>query len=367
MAGPLMALRVMVSFVLGLAFFITLALGAGLNAVHHSLLSPGFYTQQLDSNHVYERIYTDVLPDVVTASRFYGGLNVSQADQLTLLRRAIPPSFVQARTEEVVGRFLSWLKGGTGTLDATVDLRPLKPNARNVTLQYIGERVDAAPTCTTGQGLDMTALAQGVVPSCVPAGVNRAAARQLAIQYATPRVEADIAQAPDQLDLVALGADQAGLARQEFMDRLSRARTAVRNVDAMSLPVTIGVLAGIALLLALVHLPGLRGSVMWVGVTALLSGAVIAIVALVARSVVPPRLEAYLLSREDISPRAMALVTDTSRSAVHAVSADVIAPAVITLVIGAVLVVAALLLPRYVSARDTERLRHRRWSGYLHR
>jgi hypothetical protein len=213
--------------------------------------------------------------------------------------------------------------------------------------------------------VDWTLAQQGALPACIPQGADSEAARQRYLAALTAAIDQAILKAPPLIDLVAVGAMETRLSRDDFLDRIQRARTVVAVGNALGGAFTIGALVTIGVLLGAVHLPRLRGSAMWLGTTVALSGGVILAATLVTRAVLPPRVEAFILSRPELYPKAAQLVTDVSRSAFYEMAADIARPAAIAFLIGVLLLSVSLFLPRRVGVPSVERLRLKALRRYL--
>ncbi|MDP3063066.1 MAG: hypothetical protein Q8O40_07640 [Chloroflexota bacterium] len=361
----LFALRATASTLLGVAFFVALLLGVLFDMVHKDLLNDEFYVRQLAANDIYQRIHTDILPAVNVTPLYYGGLQVSQEEAQQLSREVFPPEFVRAETEGVIRNFLPWLKGQTDDLRVVIDLTPVRDDARWVAVRFAKAKLDTIPPCPTGEVIDWTRASQGALPHCIPEGADGEAARQRYMAALTAAIDQAVLKAPPLIDLVAVGAMETGLSRDDFLDRIQRVRTVVAVGNALGGAFTIGALVTLALLLGVVHLPRLRGSAMWVGATVALSGGVILATTLVARAILPPRVEAFILSRPELYPKAVQLVTDVSRSAFYEMAADIARPAAIAFLVGVLLLGVSFLLPRRVGVPSAERLRLRALRRYL--
>ena len=361
----LFALRATASTLLGVAFFVALLLGVLFDMVHKDLLNDEFYVRQLAANDIYQRIHTDILPAVNVTPLYYGGLQVSEEEAQQMSREVFPPEFVRAETEGVIRNFLPWLKGQTDDLRVVIDLTPVRDDGRWVAVRFVKAKLDTIPPCPTGEVIDWTRASQGALPPCIPGGADGAAARQRYMAALTAAIDQAVLKAPPLIDLVAVGAMESGLSREDFLDRIRRVRTAVAIGNALGGQFTIGALVTLALLMGAVHLPRLRGSAMWVGATVALSGGVILAATLVARAVLPPRVEAFILIQPELYPKAVQLVTDVSRSAFYELAADMARPAAIAFAVGVLLLGVSFLLPRRVGVPSAERLRLRALRRYL--
>jgi hypothetical protein len=101
--------------------------------VHDRLLKPALYEDVLDREHVFTRIYSQVLTDPAVraaTSDLLGGLKlgsgrtVADATSLSnaLARLALPPATLRDATRHVIETVLAYLRGDTTRIDSRVDL-----------------------------------------------------------------------------------------------------------------------------------------------------------------------------------------------------------------------------------------------------
>ena len=179
--------RSLISFVLGIGIFVAF-LGCLLASnFSDKLLSADIYTETLAGADTYTRIYDEVLVDArlaETAEDLLGDIKVvSQKDMVDLLRKILPPEYIQSQVEGTIQNAIDYLNKDTDTLELYIELAPPLANAKGVLFSYIDGRIDeleledlGAPECTPGRITELadrfetrwTELAQGEVPKSVP-------------------------------------------------------------------------------------------------------------------------------------------------------------------------------------------------------
>ena len=187
--------RSLISLVLGLAIFIAF-LGFLLSSnFSDKLLSADFYIDTLAGEDTYNRIYDEVLVDDqlrATTEDLLGDIEVVDlVDIVALLRRILPPEYVQSQVEGTIQSAIDYLNKDTDTLDLYIELAPPLVNAQAVLFDYIDGRIDAldleepgVPDCTGDRINDLASryevkwreLARGEVPTSIPslASLNQA-------------------------------------------------------------------------------------------------------------------------------------------------------------------------------------------------
>ena len=179
--------RSLISFVLGVAIFVAFLGFLLASNFSDKLLSADFYTDTLAGENTYERIYTEVLVDEKlrsTTEDLLGDIKVVSLDDIVLLlRRVLPPEYVQSQVEGTIRNAIDYLNGDTDTLELYIELALPLANAKGVLFDYIDGRIDdleledlGAPECTQDRINDLAnryeaklkELAQGEVPTSIP-------------------------------------------------------------------------------------------------------------------------------------------------------------------------------------------------------
>ncbi len=142
------------------------------------------------------------------------------------------------------------------------------------------------------------------------------------------------------LDLVAKAAEQNNQTREKFVDELDVGRNIIKRVGLGSIA---AILIVCVVMMGLLYLPHVSSSLRWPGLTLLLSGLVVLVLGLVAKS----QLLESPLNRADVSPIPPSLVdiiNDVSNSMVADVGSGIVNIAIVVLVIGLVMVAGSFLL-----------------------
>ena len=142
------------------------------------------------------------------------------------------------------------------------------------------------------------------------------------------------------LDLVAKAAEQNNQTREKFVDELDVGRNIIKRVGLGSIA---AILIVCVVMMGLFYLPHVSSSLRWPGLTLLLSGLVVIVLGLVAKS----QLLESPLNRADVSPIPPSLVdiiNDVSNSMVADVGSGIVTIAIVVLVIGLVMVAGSFLL-----------------------
>lgn len=136
------------TFILGVLFvllFVVFVLGL---VVTRDLLSPDLYTQTLEENNAYERVYTDFLADPAVQQAFKGATGI-QIDLLTeeayaqivgVLYLIVPPQRMEAGVDAFFTNLTGYLKGDTPKLQEDVNF------GSAVTPEVLADRVVKAAT-----------------------------------------------------------------------------------------------------------------------------------------------------------------------------------------------------------------------------
>ena len=179
--------RSLISLVLGVAIFVAFLLFLLASNFSDKLLNAEFYTETLAEEDTYTRIYDEVLVDEQlreTTEDLLGDIKVvSQQDIVQLLRRVLPPEYVQSQVEGTIQDAIDYLNEDTDTLELFIELSPPLGNAKGVLFAYIDGRIDelemedlGAPECTPGRITELAdrfktrwkELGEGEVPRSVP-------------------------------------------------------------------------------------------------------------------------------------------------------------------------------------------------------
>ena len=116
---------------LGALFVLAFLTYLATDLVSNKLLDPQLYTDALEENHIYNRVYTELLADpalVEVTTRLLGNVGLEgMADSVyslavSTLYLVVPPDTIQTATEGVIVDVTSYLKGETEQLEPWLDV-----------------------------------------------------------------------------------------------------------------------------------------------------------------------------------------------------------------------------------------------------
>ncbi|WP_250279663.1 hypothetical protein [Frankia sp. Cppng1_Ct_nod] len=147
--------------------------------VYSTVQQPGYYQQVLSDANVYERFYSEVLPDpqiVEVSDQLFAGLPVDQSVLTANLRVVIPPSSLKGVAASLADRTAAYLSGSGDTLYLRIDLRPVLANVSQLASTYLAGEVAGATTYpvddvsrfTVGLLDALEQLSKGHPPTSVP-------------------------------------------------------------------------------------------------------------------------------------------------------------------------------------------------------
>ncbi len=327
---------------LAISFLFVFATTLTTTVVDHKLVKAGFYKNQLRDNNFYDRIYTDVMPQIKDIPSYYGGLSVSEAEQDQLMRQIIPSPWLQQQVESKLDSAVAWLRSDTEELDLSIDLRQIKRDASPIVLQFIRQKLDSLPQCGVRQVPDLSKLASGKFPNCLP-GQPGSSQRQAIYEPYMPQVAANvngvIAQAPDHLDLI----EEAAIEwehgdREAVLDRFDGTRSFIDwTVNRIGLIKEYLIMFGLLVLIGLINWGRLQAALRWVGGTMLFSALPLLVIGLVARFAGPVLVRDSMEEIKDVAASIVNLSTDLSVSALKDVSWTFIIPVIVITAIGLVI------------------------------
>jgi len=140
-----------------------------------TVLSPGFYTENLTRVNAYDRIYTEVLPDPAVDD-LLAGLPLDRTLITANLRTVLPPSTVEGLTDEQIDHVVGYLRGDQDNVALTADMRPLFANISGLANRYLAGEIGAGTTYQVSNVSDFTgdvlaaldAVAAGRPPKDLP-------------------------------------------------------------------------------------------------------------------------------------------------------------------------------------------------------
>ncbi len=132
LAWPNSRMRIVQRIVLVIVIFAGSVYSVAATVVRDRLLTTGFYNSALADQHVYRRVYSQILtdPDVrATTNALVGEFELGGrdlADRVSLsnavLRIALPPATLKRATEAVIASVVAYARGETDQLDDSIDL-----------------------------------------------------------------------------------------------------------------------------------------------------------------------------------------------------------------------------------------------------
>jgi len=337
---------------LSVLFLIVLTATLTIGVFDRDLLRENFYKHELRQSNFYERVYTDVMPEIKDLPSYYGGIVITTQERDQLIRQIIPPQWLQQQVESALHSAVPWLRSKTDKLDVTIDLKPAKLRAGPVVLQFIRQKLNSLPECPPGQEPDLSRIASGEFPDCLPEKPD-SAERQAIFEPYMPQLSSfindAIALAPDNLDLVNVAADEwDNGSTEKFLERFDSARTVIDwTINKIGLILAYLALAVLLSLIALLNIGHLRAMLRWVGGTMLFTGLPLLAIGLYAHFAGPGLVENKMAEGiNDVPASIIKLASDLSGSAVKEISWTFILPAIFITGIGLVLFVLSFVVQR---------------------
>ncbi|ABD12367.1 hypothetical protein CcI156_11175 [Frankia sp. CcI156] len=124
-----------------------------------TVLNPAFYSQSLNRADAFDRVYTQVLPDPAVDT-LLAGLPIDSSLVTANLRTVLPPSTIQAMTDEQINRIVAYLRADTDDVELAVDLRPIFDNISGLANRYVAGELGAG---TSYQVTTVQEFTHGVV------------------------------------------------------------------------------------------------------------------------------------------------------------------------------------------------------------
>jgi len=319
---------------LALVFFLLLAASLTLGAVEGKVLDEDFYKGQLDENDFYTRVYTDVLPEIEAVPDYYGDLQISRQEAEELTAQIFPPEWLQDQVESVLDDLFPWLRSDTENLDMTIDLRPAKQRAHSAVMAFFDYKIDTLRDCQPGQVPDLSLISQGVLPECIPSGLDRNIIREMVISEAMPYVDANIEQAPDTLDLIDEAKDE-DETREQFLDDFDSPRQIIKHIVDIPQIAFYGAMVVVLGIIVALNLPRLKRILRWIGCTMFFSGLPLVVIFSLVYSIAPGRItDAITENVEDVPATINTLLCDLASSGTEDLSMGFILPAAIIMSLG---------------------------------
>ncbi len=358
MSVVLKLLRWLALTVLGFLFFFAFSAFVTATVVRNDLIKASFYKGILNDANVYERLYTEILPQVASSQSFTGGLQIPQEDSIAILRQVFPMEFLQQSTERDLDNAEAYMKKKSDDLDLRVDLRPAKARVTPVVVEYLNKRLDAAPVCTPQQNYDMNRfqadLSRGSIPPCIPQGIDLNQVKAQAGSALTPYIQQAIAKAPDAWDPVEQMAKSDGQTRAEFLTKFDTARGYVSFVNGAGYNLLVVALILIIVLSLLLRMGDRKGMLRGVGGMIFGAALPVLIFAIIFGFIVPSKVSSSISdsnSTASFSTAAIHLTADVARLALKGVGRTLLLTALFMVIAGGILFIGSFFVdPRKKSA-----------------
>jgi len=348
-------LKVMLLVLLSVSFLFVLIGTLSIGVFDRKVLKADFYKGQLRDGNFYERVYTDVMPEIKGLPDYYGGISITQQEANQLIRQIIPPQWLQEQVEPALDSAIPWIRSDTDELNLVIDLRPAKQRAHVAVLQFASQKLDNLPE---GPLPDLEQVAGGEFPPSLPgkpASPDRQAMVQQAVALLTPYVDANIDKAPDKLDLIQeeVNREGKGKTQAEFLeDRFGTGRDIVDLViNKIGLIKAYLALAVLLVLIALLNLGKLRAALRWVGGTMFFSALPLMVMGIVANVAGPGLVKNRLEDIHNVPASVISLISDLSGSVIKDISWTFAIPAIVITGIGLILFVLSFVVRRQEPTR----------------
>ena len=183
----LAVLRVFGGLLLGLAVVVGLLYLLVAVNLSQNLVESETYNIAISDTGAYGRIYEEVLadPDVeAEIGNLLGGVEFDLADEvIEILREVMPPSYLQAQTEDNINRFTGFLRGEREELEIYLRLRLPLERIESAVLGEVQQRVEeleieepASPGCSVSHlqqlaaasAVPLNQLSAGQIPQSAP-------------------------------------------------------------------------------------------------------------------------------------------------------------------------------------------------------
>ncbi len=344
-------LRNSFSFWMGQVFFLALVAHLLLAVVNDHLLNADFYLQHLASTNAYARLRDVALQELVLDQLPEEEFPLPREEIVKVAQRAITPEYLQAQAESVARPFMAWLTSETETLEAVVDLRPIKLNLQSEALAFVEGQVDALPSCAPGEMPDLEALQQGTIPNCIPQGIDRQALKTMARPQLEMYVSQALAQFPEEVRLPQQVLEQSGQSSEDILAPFQPARDAIKQVRTLAPTVAFAAMVLAPFLLVLVHFPRVSVGLRWVGLIMLVSGGLVYGLVWAGAPYLPLKLDEFLRRQGEVPASVLTLALEISRSVFDQVAQTVLKPAATVAFTGAGLLALSLVFPLVAARR----------------
>lgn len=164
--------RALGSTILGILIFLGFLALLVVSTFSSKLFNSGFYTQILNEQDAYSRIYDEALLDDVLTRRAEGWLGeiplVTHEEIGQLLREIIPPEYLQSQVEENIHRFIGYLNEDSDRLELYIEMGPPLARVKPALFDLINQKIDRVEIVEPDPAqapLEQLAEAQGLAES----------------------------------------------------------------------------------------------------------------------------------------------------------------------------------------------------------
>ena len=378
------------------------------------LLNAEFYTDILDANDAYNRIYDEVLVDP-GIRKFTGDFTenfqiISHQEVVALAREIAPPDYLREQVESNIAGTVEYLDGQSSSLELFIDLDPPLERAKPAIFSYIDQRIDSIEILGASSGLSlleqitrveeltrgiMWDLATGKTPDAIPpigiipsplrddvfdnilvsilddssivqkvrqglednlpvirqefiAGDTRQFLKEAAHAGLTPLLDLAIGEVSQNLDgqnrmdvIATMARNNPEVTEQSLRTDLANLQQLLGRIKTWGKTVALLVGIGASIALFLIYLPSLTNALRWPGLVLFFDGLILFILSKILATILPgritPLISEYLGQSPDIPLSAVALISDLAQSFNQQIFSGMGAPALIILLVGALM------------------------------
>lgn len=160
-----------------------------LNALRNGLLSSDTYTSALDENHVYDRVYSELLndPDLLdTHGQLVGDIKIPTDEATATLREVLPPDYLRKEVDGAVKALVAYARGETATPNVVIHLGPVLQRIPTAATAAMDRQIDRAEMVTVTSDAQygvmfqdgLAALKEGNPPTKLPSIASLSAPQQ---------------------------------------------------------------------------------------------------------------------------------------------------------------------------------------------
>jgi hypothetical protein len=163
-----------------LLFSLGISVLALLVSLHFVVDTPQPLKQAISTSGIYDVLVQDTVAKEESIS---SSLPMSDPGLQEALEQALPPSFVQSSSEQVINSTYNWIQGDTTAPNFSVDLNQARNDFADNVASYIQQKLGALPPCAQLM-LPPTSVQELLDLTCMPRGVSIATIANTARQEA---------------------------------------------------------------------------------------------------------------------------------------------------------------------------------------